>query len=224
MIDLATKKATIDLVTKKVLERLKASDIDINDIDFQAILDKKNMPIKKPKVNISVDTGAFKKITMRKYKAKIIISLILVVFNLRGEKQRKTSNYDLIDAIIDDLFLEKLGLDLQDPIAPVAFSNITDEDFDNAGYSLYQLDFTCSYNFFKTAVTGDKGELSSIVSRFFVDDTDESIETYILLNQIYGGDAWSDEFVEVISGGYAGTTDFIETITGGDAFSKHGVN
>ena len=212
----------IDLISDRVLEKLRQSGLDINDIDFQKILDMQVGTTMTPKVNISVDTGSFKQIAMRVHRANVVVSLILVATNLRGEKERKFKNYKLITGIIETLYLEKLGLDLQDPLTPVGFSNVTDERFNDAGYSLYQLDFVCSFNFEKSSVTGDRGYLESIVNNYFLDDTNESIESYVLLNQIYGGDAWSNEFVETISGGYAGTSEFIENITGGNAVSTYG--
>ena len=169
----------LDQISENVLKKLELSGLDISDIDFEKIMDNQVGTLMRPKVNISVDTGIFKKIAMQSYNAKVIVSLILVVQNLRSEKVRKFENYQLIIGIVDILCLEKLDLDLQDPLTPIAFSNVTDETFNTAGYSLYQVDFSCSFNFTKSSVTGDYGYLKSFINKYFVNETDEFIETQI---------------------------------------------
>ena len=209
----------LELISLGILEHLKASGLDVQDIDFKALVDRTTGSTMRPKVNVSIDSGIHKKVTMNTYKQIPTVSLFLLVQNLKGEKESKFAAYKLINAITYSLLMEKLNLPLQDAFLPVSFQNVTDENFAGAGFSLYQLDFTCSFNYTKELTDNvDGGELLRIVNTYWT-ETEERIGN-VELSEVSGGVAFGDS-VEEISGGIAGTEGFAETVYGGKSESTY---
>ena len=138
-------------LAQAILDKMAAGGIETMDLDWKKILSGQVGALRRPAISVAIDQGTYKKITMTTYKAFVLVTLFLMVSNVsvRGEQMARRQVIDLVDAIVNVLLLEKLGLPLQDPLIPTTFSNITPLDKANAGYQIYQLQFTCSYNFTK---------------------------------------------------------------------------
>jgi hypothetical protein len=208
----------LDLISEKILEHLNKNGLDVQDIDFKQLVDRQTGSIMRPKVNVSIDSGTHKKVTMTTYKQIPVISLFIVVQNLGGEKKARFASYKLLDAIVDNLLITDLGLPLQDKLTPLNFQNITDEAYAGAGFSLYQIDFSCSFNYTADPEDSvDEGELLKIVNTYYVDNS-ETMVSEVNVSDVDSGGAYS-RHIEKISGGLAGTKDYIEDITGGNAIN-----
>jgi len=183
-------------VSLKILDKLNAAGIQTNQIDFNEIVDRQVGALERPAVNISINHSTFQKVTMNKYKSVFIVSLYLLVQDVAGEKERRFKVYDLIEAIVNSLLLQDLGLDLQDHLRPQSYNNVTDKKFSDAGYAIYQLDFLASFNFRKETSDDEKdlGALRTIVSDYFLQDPkDDGVsdgQTIITLNLMWGGSPW----------------------------------
>lgn len=160
-------------VCRKILERLNAAGVETKQISFQEMQDRNVGALSRPVVNISINSATFNKITLTTYKCILGLILYLMISDLRGEEQRRFQILNLIEAIVNALFLRKLGLELQNPLMPLSFANVTDEKYASAGYQLYELRFSCSFNYTKETVwddVEDLGLLETIVTNYFLQD------------------------------------------------------
>ena len=206
----------------KILDRLNAAGIQTNQIDFKEIVDRQVGALERPAVNISVNQSSFQKVTLTKYKAALTISLLLLIQDVGGERERRFKIYDLIEAIIGSLILQDFGLNLQDPIRPLAFNNVTDKMFSDAGYAIYQIDFYSSFIFEKEkAAEDDYGPLRTIVSDYFLPgDGISDGQTIVTVSRLYGGHAWTTP-VTLTFGGHANSQFNMIPIYGGKANSTY---
>jgi hypothetical protein len=161
-------------ITMGILNRLKEKGLDCREINFLDLING-SMNLVRPAVNITVQTGSFKKITLNTYKNTLDVSLI-IVFNTpkagpTGEAYRKEGVYKILEAIVNALLLQYLDLDLENPLWPVSFRNITSAVYAKAGYSLYQLMLTCSYNYDKEAEE-DLGSLEKLLAQYYLEPRD----------------------------------------------------
>jgi len=212
-------------ISTEILFKLKSAGIQTDDIDFQEIQDRNVGALQRPVANISINSGAFTKVTLTTYKQAIIVSVFLMVQELRGEYARRFMIYELVTQIAKVLLLEKLGLPLQDPLIPRSFNNVTDSKFADGGYIIYQLDFSCSFNIEKEPEE-DLGLLKLIVNQYFLQDpTDDGVldaEGRVDLVTAYGGDAYSELFIKPsVYGGRAGSDYPAAGIYGGKAGSSY---
>ena len=210
----------------KILDRLNAAGIQTQQIAFQEIIDRQVGALERPAVNISINQSAFTKVTLTKYKAALVVSLFLMIQNVAGEKQRRFAIYDLIEEIISTLILQDFGLALQDHLRPTAFNNVTDKQFSDTGYSIYQIDFYTSIIFTKQPSDEERdiGILRTIVSDYFLQDpTDDGVsdgQTIVTVANIFGGNAFT-AYEEKIYGGRAKSSFRLGDIYGGKANSTY---
>ena len=210
----------------KILDRLNLAGLQTKQIDFKGIIDRQIGALDRPAVNISINQSSFTKVTLNKYKAALVVSLFLLIQNVSGEKQRRFAIYDLIEAIIRTLILQDFGLDLQDKLRPTSFNNVTDKQFSDAGYSIYQIDFYTTFIFTRelSEDESDVGILRTIVSDYFLQDpTDDGVsdgQTIVTVANISGGNAFSSA-VESIYGGRAKSSFRLPNIYGGKANSTY---
>ncbi|MCK5450261.1 MAG: hypothetical protein KAI70_00695 [Candidatus Omnitrophica bacterium] len=196
-------------ISNKIMFHLVKSGIEADHIGFDKLVDRQVGALQRPVANIAIDSGSFKKITLTSYKQFITISIFMMIQDLRSEEARRFKAYKLLTQIAKVLMLEKLGLDLQDPIMPTTFENVTDEKYSSAGYSIYKLDLTCSFNIEKD-FEKDLGTLHSIVNEYYLqepsDDGIEDMEGLVVLQGICGGSADTVFKAAGVYGGRAGTT------------------
>lgn len=196
-------------ITEGIKDKLIAGGLEFTEISFQELIDRQTGALARPVANISINQGNYVKVTANTvYKQNTTVSLYIMVQNLSGEKEVRKGMYLLIHAIARVLLFEKLGLDLQDPLIPRVFNNVTDGGYAKAGYLVYQLDLTCSFNFTKDAEK-DEGAFTKIYNDYFlqdpVDDGVVDLQGIVLLNVIDGGYSGSTFTSNVVDGGYAGT-------------------
>ena len=207
----------------EILNTLNAAGLDTQQISFQEIVDRQVGALERPVINISIDQGTFQKVTMTSYKSMIVVSLYIMIQNVAGEKERRFTVYDLLEAIVSTLLLKDFGLSLQDHMRPQSFNNVTDKKFSDAGYSIYQINFLTSFIFTKepSEEEQDIGILKTIVSDFFLQDpTDDGIsdkQTIVTFITVNGGNAYTSDQTEIIYGGRARTNNYREIIYGGKA-------
>lgn len=210
-------------VCRAVLNELNASGVETKQLSFQQMRDRKIGALSRPAINISINSATFKKITLTTYKCVTGLTLYLMVSNLslRYEEQGRFIILRLLEAIIDALFLKKLGLELQDPLLPLGFNNVTDEDYAGRGYQLYELKFSTSFNFEKDPDVSDEGLLRTIVTQYFLQDpSDDGVydtSGEISLVGVYGGNSVSTYRRLPIYGGHANSSFGTNEIYGGTA-------
>ena len=211
-------------ISNRILVKLKNAGILVKNVDFQAIRDRKVGALSQPAANISINSGTFQKVTLTTYKQAVIVSIFIMVQELRGEYARRFMIYELITSLAKVLLLEKLGLPLQDSLKPVGFNDVTDEKYSDAGYLIYQLNMACSFNIHKDEEE-DIGELESIVNHYFLQDpTDDGVQDAEGLVELYsalGGNAYSIFRLPVLFGGHAGSKFEDVSIYGGKAGSTY---
>jgi len=216
-------------VCRSILNKLQSSGIETRQLAFQEMLDRNVGALQRPAINISVNSARFQKITLYDYRCFLELTLYLMAsdLNLNGEEKRRFIIHNLIEGITDSLFLKKLGLELQDPITPMSFANVTDERFSSAGYIIYELKFSTSFNFEKDASNSDEmsddGVINSIVTDFYLQDpSDDGISdstSSLTLDGVYGGTPFTED-LDPIYGGAPGSADFSDrVIYGGTPFN-----
>jgi hypothetical protein len=157
-----------------ILDRLKTKGLDVSTINFKDLIDG-TINLVRPAVNISVQTGKFEKIHLNTWKNTLDVSLV-IVFNTpkagpTGEQFRKEGVYKILEAIVQALFIQYLDLPLENPLYPRSFRNITSAVYAKAGYSLYQLVMTCSYNYDKEQ-DQDLGLLEKLMAQYYLQPRD----------------------------------------------------
>jgi hypothetical protein len=200
-------------ISDKIQETIQEAGLDIQKLSWQEMIDRQVGFLQRPVVNISINAGTWTKVTLRKYKVKLIIALFLTVQNLRGEKDRRYDIYGLIDGIVNLMVVNKMGLEMQDPIKPGSFSNVTDAKYSGAGYQIYQLNFTGSY--IHEMAEEDLGMLRSLVSKY----NDDATEYTLNMGIVYGGSAYVSGPAS-LEGGHA-QQDYVEAVWGGNAGSSY---
>ena len=165
-----------DLATN-IKDKLKSSGLDVKEIAYKDLIDK-TINLTRPAVNIAINESRAEKVSMFSFKYKLTVSLALVVQSLKagasGEAVRKEKIYDLIEAITDSLLLQRLDLDLENPLMPMGFRNITSYELARAGFQMYQLQFWCSYLHTRTTESydGEYGPLKEILAKYWIKPND----------------------------------------------------
>lgn len=211
-------------ITTRILFRLREAGLKADSIQFNELVDRKVGSLAKPAINVSINTGNFQKVTMSTYKKICVVSIFLIVTELRGEDKRRNMLYELLTGIAKILHLNKLDLPLQDPLKPVSFANVTDDKFMAAGMLIYELTMSCSYNI-DFEHEEDLGELESIQNYYYLQDpADDGVydaEGLVDMFGVYGGNAYSMYRLPPIFGGRAGTEFEEAEIYGGKAGSTY---
>ena len=184
-------------ITRGILDRLKSAGIDIREINFKSLKDG-TVNLVRPAVNITVNTSKFQKVTHNVYKNILAVSLLIVVntpkAGVTGEGRRAEITFDIIDKIVKALMFQYLGLPLENPTWPVSLRNITPAAYAGAGYTIYQLIITCSYNFKRDDSVDDLGVLNSLLAQYYIEprgDTGSQGITGPELEDVIGLTGWS---------------------------------
>lgn len=199
--------------------KLVENDILTDSVDYQAIVDRKIGPLSRPAINITIDNCTFTKFRLNDRTCKPIITIIVIVKNLRGEGERRFDILKLSLMIIEILDGNNLDLDfLQSDLEATSFLNVTDAEFANAAYMLYELKFSCSFNIVRSK-QNEMGVLKQIANSYYLQDPDDGVkdkEGFIDLNVYDGGNAFTTKYTGEIGGGYA-NSEFKHIIDGGNA-------
>ena len=155
-------------VTSSILDRLQKSGLDVRQVDFKDLIDKK-INLTRPAVNITVNTGVFEKVTLTTYKNWLEVSLIVVFQHLKDEAHRKEGIYNILDAISASLVVQRpYGL-MENVLIPVSFRNITSQEYSVAGVQLYQLNFKTSVTYTFDNRLDDQGSLKSLILNYYLE-------------------------------------------------------
>lgn len=77
-------------------------------------------------------------------KQTVTVALTVVFKAMDGAKVLRRGIYPVLEGILGLLTLQKLGLALQDPLVPVGFQNVTDDELLAAGVMVFVLEFELS--------------------------------------------------------------------------------
>jgi hypothetical protein len=175
-------------LTQAIHKQLKDYGLDVREFGYKDLIDK-SINLVVPAVNVTINRATAEKTTMTAYKWVLYVSLLIVYKNVSGgwvgEATRKEGAYELIENVTKILLLNKFGLDLQNPLIPDGFRNITDKALEMAGYQLYEVNFWCSYNTtFEEIQDRDEGIITSIYSKYFLEPPDSTsvVNTTVLMD------------------------------------------
>jgi hypothetical protein len=205
----------------KILSKLEQSGLQVKNIDFNAVINKQGFTLSKPCVSLNIQSATFKNGIKTDVVCSPIISMLIVTQHISSEKSRKSLMYDVIEAIVQELTNEKLGLSLQNEIKPTGFADITPPDFAAKGCLIYELKLTCSFNYEK--IPEDQqvtGVLEKIINKYYVNNPDDDgeidLQSEIDFVDIDGGIPHTDDFMFDIDGGNAGTKLIEGDVDGGN--------
>jgi hypothetical protein len=166
----------IKSIVDKIAEKLKTGGLEISSVDFSELVNRTTGAISKPVANISVNSGKFKKITLTTFQNEIIVSIYLMVQELRGEGECREIAGLLIDGITQLLLMDDLDETLQEKLTPSTFTNVTDQKNSDAGYQIYKFDWYCSYNITATGKDeDDRGMLKGIFNKYYLDGLTQNL-------------------------------------------------
>jgi len=162
----------ISTIQESINQRLKDAGVDVEEINYKDLI-AGTLNLRRPAVNVTINTASFEKIAQNyAYKAKLIVSLLIVFSHKRGgptgEALRKEGTYNIIEALVNALMLEDFGY-LENPLIPQSFRNITTKEYAMAGYQLYQMNFWCSYIFTKIPGDTDYGTLQALLAQYYLE-------------------------------------------------------
>lgn len=167
-------------VVSGILDAIKAGGLDIQDIGFKDLIDG-TINLKKPVgINITVEQSPNAQlVTLYEYKIRFNISLKIVVQWLPGgnvgQGRRKERVYDTIEAVSQVLLLQKLGLQLENPITPQSFRNITTNKLARAGYQVYEVIFWSTFiTEYQEPQDKDGGIFASIDNKYWIMPNDST--------------------------------------------------
>ena len=162
-------------VVEAVLNKFKADGLDVRQVGFKDLVDG-TLNLTRPAVNATVQTASFEMVTQKTYRAACNLNLFVVFQTLRGgtegDARRKSGTYEIVEAIIQSLVLQDLGLDLQLPLHPVSFRNVTTPEYAKAGIAVYEIVMAFAYNFTWEDKSDDWGMLNSMVTKYYLQPRD----------------------------------------------------
>ena len=171
-------------LTQAILDELKSNGLDVREIGFKDLTTMQaSMNLTRPAVNISINSATGQKIAVglpqEHYKWRLSVSLLILFPHLKGgvegEARRKEGIYKIIEAISNILTGQTLGLELENPLLPESWRNITSMELAKAGFQAYELKFWCSFVVDMADKEGDYGTLSSILNQYWLVPNDNPL-------------------------------------------------
>ena len=162
-------------LAEAITKRLKDDGLDVLEVGFNDLVNGV-VSLRKPSVNVVVQSGTFQEVTFTSYKNKLDVSVYVVFQGMKGgiagEAQRREGTYEILEGVVQSLMLQKLGLDLESPLFPVSFRNVTSPEYAKAGFLIYQLMFWTSFIFTQKDPSGDLGMLKSVLAQYYLQPRD----------------------------------------------------
>ena len=162
-----------------ILTRLKSKGLDVRQFAFKDLIDG-TINLTRPAVNIVINSATAKKISMTAYSQVLTVSVILVVQELKGgttgEGKRRSRTYDLIEALTDDLAIQNFGLPLENPMFPLGFNNLTNQQQAAVGIMMFEIRFWCSYLIRKQDDSADYGTLANVLLDYTLEPVDPAAQ------------------------------------------------
>ena len=98
-----------------------------------------------PAVYVSVEEGAFTRVTDDVIRQTVTIYVDVVFSNLQSEAQRRKGVYPIMEGVLGCLFGQRLALEIT-PLAPKSFRNTTTPELKKDGLIAYSLELNTSYH------------------------------------------------------------------------------
>jgi hypothetical protein len=151
------EQAVVDALVAKGLSGIPDINIDVG-VPVDTVI--------RPWVRALISDIKFKKLTVNKFKAQVILSVGLEVGNLKSDKDRRKAAYPVVRGIILFLSNNALGLDI-DPLVPLRAADTTPYDIEtNVGTLRYQIDFSTGMQV--TIPETDAGDLLKLSVDYFL--------------------------------------------------------
>jgi len=140
-----------------------------NKFDIESWKDPANSPpLKTPSVNVSIENADFVFSAMNKLKTKIEIKILVCVENIKDKSERVKVVSSIINFIIQLMFDNNLGLQIE-PLIPINLKEITPQDYEKAGFLIFQITLKTSYEIQKMN-DEEITELKKIYADYYIGD------------------------------------------------------
>lgn len=157
---------------------LKAAGLGVQEVN----LDDDPPGIAATAVHCMVSDVKFKALTMAKWKAVTVLSVLVFVKNVKSQKDRRQGAYPIIMGCLGKLCNNQLSLDITH-LAPERLVNITPANWKSTGIIVYQLDFSTSFTVSAAELADMAVDLLKIGIEYFLkpgDDVSDAKDTLIL--------------------------------------------
>lgn len=139
---MADEQNILSTIEDAIVDTLDAQQLfQVRDVDIAQI----KQGLAHPAVFVSVESGAFKKVTGRTFHCTARVFLVVLFKDLKDERARRRGIYPILLGIILLLAGKRLGLEIA-PIAPERFRNVTRENFTKLGLTAYEIELSTSFD------------------------------------------------------------------------------
>lgn len=98
-----------------------------------------------PGVYACAEAASFEKESQRSYRQHLTVYVDMIFTSLKDQKARREGINLILEAALQYLFLQDLGLGIH-PLIPKRWRNVTTEELDEKGLIAYSLELTTSYS------------------------------------------------------------------------------
>jgi hypothetical protein len=158
-------------VTTSILDLLEADGLDVRQVDFKDLIDRK-LNLTRPAVNISINMGDAEQVTLTTYKMWLQVSLIVVFQHLKDEAHRKEGVFAILDAMNASLVCQRPFGMMENILIPVSFRNVTTSEYSQAGCQLYELKYKTSVTYTYNDRLDDFGTLKGLLLKYYLQPRD----------------------------------------------------
>lgn len=157
--------ATFHEIEKRTKARLQSRGVAFEEFDIGYFPEN----LRSTAVNISISSSGFENVANRtvKAKAKIRILIAVKIMKTGDEEERRKVSLPLCEAVIKELLLQDLGLEI-DPILPTLLMYRTAPEAFREGFIVWELNFETKFSFDK--LPEDSTDLDSIYAEYFLQD------------------------------------------------------
>lgn len=161
-------------IAEAITKQLKSDGLEVREVGYKDLVDG-TLNLTRPAVNVVIKSADYQKVTLTTYKCRAEVTVYVVFQDVRpgtaGDARRREGTYQILEAVVDSLMISYLGLDLENPLFPSAFRDVTTEKYGNAGYRIYELTFWCSFNH-EVKDRDDLGYLNSLLVKYYLEPRD----------------------------------------------------
>ncbi len=133
-------------IEKKIQQRIEDKITSIRNVDIQKGV---KGALINPAVAVSVEEGTFEARGQKSFKTSTTVYVELEFKNLRSEEDRRKGAFPILLAIIQFLMLQDFDLVI-DPLVPVRWRNVTDEEDFKKATMRVQIIFKTGFTITKT--------------------------------------------------------------------------
>ena len=162
-----------------IVQDLTDHGLEVKEFNYKDLVTKDTITLQRPSVSVIVSQSKAKQVSRSTYKYILTVSLLVTVGKPKqtptGERAKKTAVYELLEAIAQTIQLKhykKEGLELENPLIPMGFKNITPYELYKASFQVYQINFWTSYNVtWQDPEDRDRGTLEKILNTYYLTDS-----------------------------------------------------